>query len=63
MFVSGDDAEAKATATELLAEFGHTDVIDLGDLATARGAEMLLPIWVRLMSVLGTARFNFKVVR
>ncbi len=39
---------------ELLAEFGHTDVIDLGDLATARGAEMLLPIWVRLMSVMGT---------
>ena len=63
MFVSGDDAEAKATATELLSEFGHTDVIDLGDLATARGAEMLLPIWVRLMSVMGTARFNFKVVR
>ena len=63
VFVSGDDAEAKATATELLSEFGHTDVIDLGDLATARGAEMLLPIWVRLMSVMGTARFNFKVVR
>jgi 8-hydroxy-5-deazaflavin:NADPH oxidoreductase len=63
VFVSGDDAEAKATATELLSEFGHTDVIDLGDLATARGAEMLLPIWVRLMSVMGTARFNFKVIR
>jgi len=63
VFVSGDDAEAKATATELLAELGHTDVIDLGDLATARGPEMLLPIWVQLMSVMGTARFNFKVVR
>ena len=49
VFVSGDDAEAKATVTQLLAEFGHTDVIDLGDLTTARGAEMLLPIWLRLM--------------
>jgi 8-hydroxy-5-deazaflavin:NADPH oxidoreductase len=63
VFVSGDDAAAKETATRLLAEFGHTDVIDLGDLSTARGAEMLLPIWVRLMGVMGTARFNFKIVR
>jgi predicted dinucleotide-binding enzyme len=63
VFVSGDDADAKAAATSLLAELGHTDVIDLGDLSTARGAEMLLPIWVRLMQTLGTAQFNFKVVR
>ena len=63
VFVSGDDADAKAAATRLLAELGHTDVIDLGDLSTARGAEMLLPIWVRLMGVMGTARFNFKIVR
>ncbi|HET9419715.1 MAG TPA: NAD(P)-binding domain-containing protein [Nocardioides sp.] len=63
VFVSGNDAAAKETATGLLAEFGHTDVIDLGDLSTARGAEMLLPIWVRLMGVMGTARFNFKIVR
>ena len=41
----------------------HPDVIDLGDLSTARGAEMLLPLWVRLMSRLGTARFNVKIVR
>jgi predicted dinucleotide-binding enzyme len=63
VFVSGDDADAKAAATRLLTELGHTDVIDLGDLSTARGAEMLLPIWVRLMQTLGTAQFNFKVVR
>ena len=43
--------------------FGHTDVIDLGDLATARGTEMLLPIWLRLMNALGTPQFNFKMVR
>ncbi|HET8767080.1 MAG TPA: NAD(P)-binding domain-containing protein [Pedococcus sp.] len=63
VFVSGDDAEAKATVTELLHAFGHTDVIDLGDLSTARGTEMLLPVWLRLMGALGTASFNFKVVR
>jgi predicted dinucleotide-binding enzyme len=63
VFVSGNDPDAKEAATQLLSEFGHTDVIDLGDLSTARGAEMLLPIWVRLMGLMGTARFNFKIVR
>lgn len=63
IFVSGNDAAAKATVTELLQSFGWQDVIDLGDVTTARGAEMLLPIWLRLMNVLGTAEFNFKVVR
>ena len=63
IFVSGDDAQAKATVVSLLESFGHDDVIDLGDLSTARGAEMLLPLWVRLMAALGTGTFNFKIVR
>ncbi|QSR24042.1 NADP oxidoreductase [Nocardioides aromaticivorans] len=63
VFVSGDDASAKATVTALLEEFGHTDVIDLGDITTARGTEMMLPVWLRLMGALGTANFNFKIVR
>jgi predicted dinucleotide-binding enzyme len=64
LFVSGNDAGAKARVTELLQQwFGWRTVIDLGDITTARGAEMLLPIWVRLMGVLGTPTFNFKVVR
>ena len=63
VFVSGDDAEAKQTVTSLLEDFGHTDVIDLGDLSTARGAEMYLPLWLRLMGSLGTPFFNIKVVR
>lgn len=63
VFVSGDDDDAKAVVTGLLHDFGHTDVIDLGDLSTARGSEMLLPIWLRLMGSLGTHLFNVKVVR
>ena len=63
VFVSGDDAAAKATVTALLESFGHTDVIDLGDISTARGTEMLLPVWLRLMGALGTAAFNFRIVR
>jgi predicted dinucleotide-binding enzyme len=63
VFVSGDDADAKAIVTVLLKEFGHDDVIDLGDITTARGTEMLLPVWLRLMGALGTPTFNFKIVR
>src|SRR6476660_9541658 len=63
VFVSGNDAAAKATVTELLESFGHTDVIDLGDISTARGTEVLLPAWLRLMGAFGTATFNFKIVR
>ena len=63
VFVSGDDPGAKQTVVSLLEDFGHTDVIDLGDLSTARGAEMYLPLWLRLMGAVGTPFFNIKVVR
>ena len=63
VFVSGDDAAAKATVTGILTSFGHDDVVDLGGIETARGTEMYLPIWLRLMGALGTAQFNVKVVR
>jgi predicted dinucleotide-binding enzyme len=63
VFVSGNDADAKKTVTALLESLGHTDVVDLGDITTARGTEMVLPIWLRLYGALGTPMFNFKVVR
>ncbi len=63
VFVSGDDPEAKAVVRALLGELGWRDVIDLGGLATARGAEMVLPLWLSLMGTLGTPFFNFKIVR
>jgi predicted dinucleotide-binding enzyme len=63
IFVSGDDADAKEAVAELLRGFGWQDIIDLGDITTARGPEMLLPIWLGLMSALGTPMFNFKIVR
>jgi 8-hydroxy-5-deazaflavin:NADPH oxidoreductase len=62
-FVSGNDAAAKRLVTRLLTELGHADVIDLGDITTARGAEMILPMWLRLWGALDTPMFNFKIVR
>ena len=63
VFVSGDDPGAKATVTEVLRSFGWTDILDLGDITTARGVEMVLPIWIRLFGVLQNPIYNFKVVR
>ena len=63
VFVSGDDAEAKARVSELLRNSGWSDIIDLGDITTARGTEMVLPIWVRLFGVLQKPIYNFKIVR
>lgn len=63
VFVSGNDEEAKTTVKGLLADLGHGDVIDLGDISTARGTEMWLTLWFRLMQSLGTPAFNLKIVR
>jgi predicted dinucleotide-binding enzyme len=63
VFVSGNDADAKHEVVTLLKSLGHQDVIDLGDITTARGTEMLLPVWIRLWGALGTANFNFKIAR
>ena len=65
LFISGNDAAAKAQVLDVLAQFGwdKARVIDLGDISTARGTEQLLPIWIRLWGALGTDLFNFKVVR
>jgi len=63
VFVSGNDAEAKATVTALLRSFGWTDVLDLGDLSSARGPEMYLAMWIRLWGATKTGQLNIKVVR
>jgi len=63
VFVSGNDPDAKARVTEFLEAFGWKHVIDLGDITSARGVEMVLPIWVQMMGALRTPMFNFKVAR
>lgn len=63
MFLCGDSSDAKGVAHVLLSELGWRDIIDLGDITGARGLEMYLPLWLRLMGALGTPTFNVKVVR
>ncbi len=64
VFVSGNEAEAKATVITILKDwFGWKSVVDLGDITTARGTEMVLPLWVTLRGQLQTPTFNFKLVK
>ncbi|GAA1937473.1 NADPH-dependent F420 reductase [Kitasatospora viridis] len=64
IFVSADDAGAKAQAVELLRSFGWTDeqITDLGGLATARGTETYLNLWLLLYGKIGHGSFNISLV-
>jgi predicted dinucleotide-binding enzyme len=64
VFISGNDADAKIKVKEILKTFGWKDdeIIDLGDITTARGTESLLPIWLRIYMATQNGAFNFKIV-
>ena len=66
LFICGNDEGAKQKVKELLHDnfnWKTENIIDLGDITNSRGTEQLLPIWIRLWGALGTADFNFKIVR
>ena len=64
VFLSGNDAEAKKQVAGILKGFGwlETNIIDLGDITTARGAEMILPLWLSIMGTKNSGAFNFKII-
>ncbi|GAA3548252.1 hypothetical protein GCM10022263_39120 [Nocardioides daeguensis] len=53
VLLSGDDGAAKDVVQTVLTRLGHRHVVDLGDIATARGTERLVSRWWQLMSVYG----------
>ena len=63
VFAASDDPDAREQVVGLLRELGWKDIIELDGLQNARGLEMWLPLWVRLLGALGTSEFNIKVVR
>lgn len=64
-YISGNDSEAKAMGRKLLIQFGWRDenIIDIGDISGSRATESILPIWLRVMGVVQSGAFNFKLVR
>jgi predicted dinucleotide-binding enzyme len=64
IFMSGNDTKAKAKVHEIVTDwFGWKSVIDLGDITTARGPEMYLALWVRLLAVNQTPNFNIRIMK
>jgi predicted dinucleotide-binding enzyme len=65
VFLSGNDGEAKEAVRNLLEIFGWPTecIIDLGDISSARGPELYIPLWLRLYGVVGDGHFNIKLVR
>jgi predicted dinucleotide-binding enzyme len=55
VFLSGDDAAAKDAVRSMLASLGWRPVqlIDLGGIATAAGPEMMMTVWMAVMTIRG----------
>lgn len=64
VFLSGDDAGAKATVASLLTDFGWPEesIVDLGGIASARGPEHYLLMFGALMQSLRNPTFNIRLV-
>ncbi|HET6167717.1 MAG TPA: NAD(P)-binding domain-containing protein [Marmoricola sp.] len=62
-FIAGDDPLAREAVRELLGDLGWVDIVEFPTLDGARGMEMWVALWVRLMGNLGTADFNLRLVR
>ncbi len=63
VFLSGNDEGAKTQVRTFLEAFGWKDILDLGDIKTARGVEMILPLWLSAWGKLGNTPFQFKIAR
>jgi predicted dinucleotide-binding enzyme len=64
-FICGNDVEAKQKVKSLLNEFGWKmgNILDLGDIHSARGTEAMILVWLRIWGATQNGAFNFKIVR
>ncbi|MFC3456517.1 NADPH-dependent F420 reductase [Amycolatopsis speibonae] len=67
VFLSGEDADAKAVVAGLLRDFGWRDaqIMDLGGIETSRAVEQLVILWLHVNTALGPGQntFNYSVLR
>ena len=62
MLIAGDDADAKRTVTDLLADFGWSDVIDIGGIEGSRELEAICIAWVKIGGARGAWDHGFKLL-
>jgi 8-hydroxy-5-deazaflavin:NADPH oxidoreductase len=62
MLIAGNDADAKRTVTDLLSDFGWSDVIDIGGVEGSRELEAICIVWVKIGGVRGSFDHGFKLL-
>jgi predicted dinucleotide-binding enzyme len=62
MLIAGNDADAKQAVTDLLADFGWSDVVDLGGIEGSRELEAICIAWVKIGGSRGAWDHGFKVL-
>jgi predicted dinucleotide-binding enzyme len=63
MLICGNDAEAKKTVTQILRDFGWSEVTDFGGIESSRYLEPLCIVWVMYGVVTGGWTHAFKLLK
>jgi predicted dinucleotide-binding enzyme len=62
MLIAGDDEDAKRTVTDVLADFGWADTVDIGDIEGSRELEAICIAWVKIGGARGAWDHGFKLL-
>ena len=62
MLIAGDDDGAKRTVGDVLADFGWSDVLDIGGIEGSRELEAICIAWVKIGGVRGAWDHGFKLL-
>jgi predicted dinucleotide-binding enzyme len=62
MLIAGDDAEAKRTVGDVLADFGWPEPVDIGGIEGSRELEAICIAWVKIGGIRGAWDHGFKLL-
>jgi predicted dinucleotide-binding enzyme len=62
MLIAGDDENAKRTVGDVLADFGWSDVVDIGGIEGSRELEAICIAWVKIGGTRGAWDHGFKLL-
>jgi 8-hydroxy-5-deazaflavin:NADPH oxidoreductase len=62
MLIAGDDEAAKRTVTDVLADFGWPDTVDIGGIEGSRELEAICIAWVKIGGARGAWDHGFKLL-
>jgi len=62
MLIAGNDESAKRTVTDVLNDFGWSDVVDMGGIESSRELEAICIAWVKIGGARGAWDHGFKLL-